>query len=48
MTIDVELKILDPRLGDSILLPQSQIAAGYPNIMPTYQNVLGEDDVEET
>ena len=30
---------------DSILLPQKQIAAGYPHIMPTFQNVLGEDEV---
>ena len=28
-------------IRDSILLPQAQIAAGYPRIMPTYQNVLG-------
>lgn len=35
----------DQYLRDSILLPQSQIAAGYPAIMPTYQNVLSEDDV---
>jgi cytochrome c oxidase subunit 2 len=32
-------------IRDSILLPQKQIAAGYPHIMPTFQNVLGEDDV---
>jgi cytochrome c oxidase subunit 2 len=32
-------------LRDSILLPQKQIAAGYPHIMPTFQNVLGEDQV---
>jgi cytochrome c oxidase subunit 2 len=32
-------------IRDSILLPQSQIAAGYPHIMPTFQNVLSEDDV---
>lgn len=32
-------------IRDSILLPQSQIAAGYPHIMPTFRNVLGEDDV---
>ena len=30
---------------DSILLPQSQIAAGYPHIMPTFQNLLSEDEV---
>ncbi|WEX10570.1 cytochrome c oxidase subunit II [Chelativorans sp. AA-79] len=32
-------------IRDSILLPQSQIAAGYPRIMPTFQNVLSEDEV---
>jgi cytochrome c oxidase subunit II len=32
-------------IRDSILLPQAQIAAGYPPIMPTYQNQLGEDEV---
>ncbi|MGE3933028.1 MAG: cytochrome c oxidase subunit II [Rhodospirillaceae bacterium] len=32
-------------IRDSILLPQAQIAAGYPRIMPTYANVLGEDEV---
>lgn len=32
-------------IRDSILLPQKQIAAGYPAIMPTYQNVLSEDEV---
>jgi cytochrome c oxidase subunit 2 len=30
---------------DSILLPQAQVAAGYPAIMPTYANLLGEDEV---
>jgi cytochrome c oxidase subunit II len=30
---------------DSILLPHAQVAAGYPDIMPSFQNVLGEDDV---
>jgi cytochrome c oxidase subunit II len=30
---------------DSILLPQKQIAAGYPRIMPTFANQLGEEDV---
>jgi cytochrome c oxidase subunit 2 len=35
----------DEYLRDSILLPQSQIVAGYPAIMPTFQNVLGEEDV---
>jgi cytochrome c oxidase subunit 2 len=32
-------------IRDSILLPHAQVAAGYPDIMPTFQNVLGEDDV---
>jgi len=32
-------------IRDSILLPQSQIAAGYPHIMPTFANVLNEDQV---
>jgi cytochrome c oxidase subunit 2 len=32
-------------IRDSILLPQSQIAAGYPRIMPTFQNILSEDEV---
>ncbi|HLG48660.1 MAG TPA: cytochrome c oxidase subunit II [Reyranella sp.] len=32
-------------IRDSILMPHAQIAAGYPDIMPTFQNVLGEDDV---
>jgi cytochrome c oxidase subunit 2 len=32
-------------IRDSILLPHQQVAAGYPDIMPTFQNVLGEDDV---
>jgi cytochrome c oxidase subunit 2 len=32
-------------IRDSILLPQKQIAAGYPRIMPTFANQLGEEDV---
>lgn len=32
-------------IRDSILLPQAQIAAGYPPIMPTFENVLSEEDV---
>jgi cytochrome c oxidase subunit 2 len=32
-------------IRDSILLPHVQVAAGYPDIMPTFQNVLGEDEV---
>ena len=35
----------DQYIRDSILLPQKQIAAGYPPIMPTFQNVLNEEDV---
>lgn len=35
----------DQYIRDSILLPQLQIAAGYPHIMPTFQNVLSEDEV---
>ncbi|MCS0493988.1 cytochrome c oxidase subunit II [Ancylobacter sp. MQZ15Z-1] len=35
----------DQYIRDSILLPQSQIAAGYPHIMPTFQNVLSEEEV---
>jgi cytochrome c oxidase subunit 2 len=37
----------DQYLRDSILLPQSQIAAGYPAIMPTFQNLLSEEEVME-
>jgi len=32
-------------IRDSILLPQAQLAAGYPPIMPTFRNVLSEDEV---
>jgi len=32
-------------IRDSILLPRSQIAAGYPPIMPTFQGQLSEDEV---
>ncbi|MFH1555045.1 MAG: cytochrome c oxidase subunit II [Pseudomonadota bacterium] len=35
----------DQYIRDSILLPQSQIAAGYPHIMPTFQNILSEEEV---
>lgn len=35
----------DAYIRDSILLPQKQIAAGYPPIMPTFANQLGEEDV---
>lgn len=34
-------------IRDSILLPQSQIAAGYPHIMPTFEGVLSEGEVLE-
>jgi len=34
-------------IRDSILLPQNYIAAGYPAIMPTYQNILGEAEVQK-
>jgi cytochrome c oxidase subunit 2 len=36
----------DQYIRDSILLPQSQVAAGYAPVMPTFRNVLGEDDVQ--
>ncbi|MFZ5779958.1 MAG: cytochrome c oxidase subunit II [Pseudomonadota bacterium] len=32
-------------IRDSILLPQAQLAAGYPPIMPTFRNVLSEDEL---
>jgi cytochrome c oxidase subunit 2 len=35
----------DEYIRDSILLPQKQVAAGYPPIMPTFQNVLSEEEV---
>ncbi|WP_312867313.1 cytochrome c oxidase subunit II [Rhizobium sp. P40RR-XXII] len=35
----------DQYIRDSILLPQLQVAAGYQPIMPTFQNVLSEEDV---
>ncbi|MDW6023551.1 cytochrome c oxidase subunit II [Mesorhizobium sp. BAC0120] len=34
-------------IRDSILLPHSQVAAGYPDIMPTFQNILDEEQVME-
>jgi cytochrome c oxidase subunit 2 len=34
-------------IRDSILLPQKQVAAGYPPIMPTFANQLGEEEVQE-
>ena len=35
----------DRYLRDSILLPSKDVAAGYPNIMPSFQGQLGEDDL---
>lgn len=35
----------DRYIHDSILLPRKQVAAGYPNIMPTFSNLLDEGDV---
>lgn len=35
----------DRYIRDSILLPSSQVAAGYKPIMPTFSNILGEDDL---
>ena len=35
----------DQYIRDSILLPQSQVAAGYRPVMPTFQNVLSEEEV---
>jgi cytochrome c oxidase subunit 2 len=32
-------------IRDSILLPQTQVAAGYPRIMPTFAGQLDEEDV---
>jgi len=32
-------------IRDSILLPQAQVAAGYPPIMPTFETVLSEEDL---
>jgi cytochrome c oxidase subunit 2 len=34
-------------LRDSILLPQADIAAGYPPIMPTFRNILSEEEVQK-
>jgi len=39
------VKADDQYIRDSILLPQSQVAAGYRPIMPTYGNLLREEDV---
>lgn len=32
-------------IRDSILLPHRQVAAGYPDVMPSFQGVLSEEDV---
>jgi cytochrome c oxidase subunit II len=43
---DGSVVIADDRyIRDSILLPQRQTAAGYPRIMPSFQNLLGEEDL---
>ena len=34
-------------LRESILRPQAQVTAGYQPIMPTYQGLIGEDQVLE-
>jgi cytochrome c oxidase subunit 2 len=34
-------------IRDSILLPQQQIAAGYPPIMPSFQGQISEDDLQQ-
>ncbi|ACS60710.1 cytochrome c oxidase, subunit II (plasmid) [Rhizobium leguminosarum bv. trifolii WSM1325] len=39
------VKADDQYIRDSILLPQKQLAAGYPPIMPTFQNILSEEEV---
>jgi cytochrome c oxidase subunit 2 len=45
---DGSVIIADDRyIRDSILLPQSQIAAGYPKIMPSFKNLLSEQDLLE-
>jgi cytochrome c oxidase subunit II len=35
----------DQYIHDSILLPQTQIAAGYESLMPTYQGLLSQEEV---
>jgi cytochrome c oxidase subunit 2 len=35
----------DQYIRDSILLPASQIAAGYSNAMPTYQGRVSEEQI---
>jgi cytochrome c oxidase subunit 2 len=35
----------EPYLRESILQPQAKIVAGYPPIMPTFQDILGEEEI---
>jgi cytochrome c oxidase subunit II len=35
----------DQYIHDSILLPQTQVAAGYESLMPTYQGLLSQEEV---
>lgn len=35
----------DRYIHDSIVLPLSQVAAGYPPVMPSYQGRIGEEDI---
>ena len=45
---DGRLVVADAQyIRDSILQPQSEIAAGYPPIMPTFQNQLSEGEVQQ-
>jgi cytochrome c oxidase subunit 2 len=37
----------DQYLRESILQPQSKIVAGYPPVMPTFQNLLGEAQLQQ-
>jgi cytochrome c oxidase subunit II len=39
------VRVDDRYLHDSILLPQKEVAAGYPPIMPSYQGQIGEEEV---
>ena len=40
------LVLADERyIRDSILLPQSQVVAGYKPVMPTFQGHIGEDEL---
>ncbi len=43
---DGDMVMVDARyIRDSILLPASEVAAGYPPIMPSYQGQLGEEEI---